>query len=1154
MKRFWAFLIGIYINTIVWGVSVTVTVETAGTLQEKISALDEGTITGLTIIGPLNASDLRYLCDAAGDEGNFQTTNLRKLDLRDVTLVFTDERYSSSGYGNGAIYYYLSDSCYIEGKSREYLGMVITWTNYHCNDLGGLCSKMTNLEYIAFPKTMKGIGENCLSGSNVSTVVFPEQMEYVKFNAFGDTPWYNEYLSEQPNGIVYFQDIAYDYKGDIPANNTITFKDGTKGIIGHYGIDGIKYVNIPSSVKYIGDWCFSNLNHSYCEINMEEGLESIGDGAFANCNIPSINIPNSVNKIGQYTFFGCSLNAIHMPKSISWIESSTFSGAVIDSVFIDDLRLWCNIDIRHAEDGNPLYHAKKLFVNGILVKELVIPHGTKRINKRVFYGCNAITSVSIPSTVEEFGDEVFYGCDSLRTAVINSPFIGKNAFFGCDSLSKVEIRSTEVGDYAFDGCGNLKELYIDCINIGDGAFSGCEKLRDITFNNVNNIGSKAFFECSSLETVSLDNVNSIGDYAFSGCSSLETVSLDNVNSIGDYAFSKCKLLKNVFSLDEVKEIGEWAFSRCAIEGVLNLNADIIGSYAFCGNLISEVHLDCVTSCGGHVFDDNELLKKAELGPRVKSFWGFSLKIEKVVIYCASTPMGVNADTVVIMGNNKEIADGWEIDADNLIIEEGVETLNSINPVSEPYFDKNNFCGVRSITIPSSLKNFLGHIGNYYYENSNLKEIHIKDIRSWCEMTFDNTYVSWHHPLYYRYDQEGYSGVNLYLNDELLQDVVIPEGTTYVKNKAFFYSLITSVSIPSTVTQIGKYAFAKSTVLEKVYMKDSLKAIEECAFQGCTNLKSIDFPETLLSIDKDAFGGCNSLDSICLPASLKKLGRQAFGYCHNLKKVRSKITTPSDISTDVFDDECYYSATLYVPAGTGQIYKEKVGWNLFHNIVEMLDEASIEIEPIQEDKEVSFKDGITEETDLSNKVIDNTYFNMNSENGDGYDSDEQALVLNSTTTEEQMDAIQEAEVGDDEIQENYNGIIFELAAGSGIITIDVKTVGAHVLNVQIGKGELTKITKTERGTVDVPFNVTEPTYVYLYASTAGGSAARLDRAPSAAANSVLLYGYKVNIGATSIEELKNSKVEGLKYYDLNGRQVKTPGKGVYIINGRKVLVK
>ena len=170
---------------------------------------------------------------------------------------------------------------------------------------------------------------------------------------------------------------------------------------------------------------------------------------------------------------------------------------------------------------------------------------------------------------------------------------------------------------------------------------------------------------------------------------------------------------------------------------------------------------------------------------------------------------------------------------------------------------------------------------------------------------------------------------------------------------------------------------------------------------------------------------------------------------------------------------------------------------------------LEIVPIIEE-EVTFSENIDKDTDLSNTVIENTYYNMDAENGDGYDAEEQALVLNSTTTEEQMTAIQDAEVGDEEIQEKYKGLIFELAIGKGTVTVDAMTIGTHVLNVQIGKSEPTKITKSERGTVDVTFNITEPTYVYLYATTADGSAARLNRAPSAAANSVLLYGYKVTM--------------------------------------------
>ena len=52
----------------------------------------------------------------------------------------------------------------------------------------------------------------------------------------------------------------------------------------------------------------------------------------------------------------------------------------------------------------------------------------------------------------------------------------------------------------------------------------------------------------------------------------------------------------------------------------------------------------------------------------------------------------------------------------------------------------------------------------------------------------------------------------------------------------------------------------------------------------------------------------------------------------------------------------------------------------------------------------------------------------------------------------MKSIVNAEIGDAAIRQNYNGIIFEVAAGSGTITIDAKTNGTHVLNVQIGKAK------------------------------------------------------------------------------------------------------
>lgn len=142
-----------------------------------------------------------------------------------------------------------------------------------------------------------------------------------------------------------------------------------------------------------------------------------------------------------------------------------------------------------------------------------------------------------------------------------------------------------------------------------------------------------------------------------------------------------------------------------------------------------------------------------------------------------------------------------------------------------------------------------------------------------------------------------------------------------------------------------------------------------------------------------------------------------------------------------------------------------------------------------------------------------------------------------------------------IQQNYNGIIFEVAAGSGTITIDAKTNGTHVLNVQIGKAKPSQITHSTRGTADVTYSVTVPTYIYLYASTASANAVQT-RAISA--NSVLLYSYKVTPSTTGIQNV--SMDNPVDVYDMRGILVRTKvttlnglAKGIYIVNGRKVIV-
>lgn len=213
--------------------------------------------------------------------------------------------------------------------------------------------------------------------------------------------------------------------------------------------------------------------------------------------------------------------------------------------------------------------------------------------------------------------------------------------------------------------------------------------------------------------------------------------------------------------------------------------------------------------------------------------------------------------------------------------------------------------------------------------------------------------------------------------------------------------------------------------------------------------------------------------------------------------------------------------------------------------------------IKAEGKTTFSDKVTETTDLSDISIDDTYYTLSAANGDGYSAEEQGIVLNSTTTEEQMSIVEDAEIGEAVVKDNFKGVIFKVPAGSGFVTVEVKTTGTHYLNVQVGKNEPKKLTKSERGMVQVEFNVTQPTYVYLYASA--GSA---NSAPHrvAAENSVLLYSYDIKFASTTGIETINANVSPVVnktgYYDLSGRKLpgKPSAKGIYIVNGKKIVIK
>ena len=356
----------------------------------------------------------------------------------------------------------------------------------------------------------------------------------------------------------------------------------------------IKKVIIGNSVTRIGNFAFSGCT-GLTSIEIPNSVTSIGDDTFFGCSsLTSITIGNSVKSIGVEAFYKCSsLTSVTIGNSVTSIGDDAFKDcSSLTEVHISDIAAWCKI--KFGDFGaNPLNNAGKLYVNGQLITDLIIPNSVTSIGNYAFGGCSSLTSIEIPNSVTSIGNSAFSGCTGLTSIEIPNSVtsIGDMAFCYCSSLTSITIPNsvTSIGYSAFWGCSNLTSIEIpnSVTSIENYAFYNCSSLTSVTIpNSVTSIGNDAFYDCSSLTSVTIPNsVTSIGDLAFRGCSSLTSVIIPNsVTSIGHGAFEDCSSLTSVTIGNGVTSIGNCAFEDCPELETVTLGKAIktIGRYAFVG--------------------------------------------------------------------------------------------------------------------------------------------------------------------------------------------------------------------------------------------------------------------------------------------------------------------------------------------------------------------------------------------------------------------------------------------------------------------------------------------------------------------------------------------------------------------------------------------
>ncbi len=304
--------------------------------------------------------------------------------------------------------------------------------------------------------------------------------------------------------------------------------------------------------------------------------------------------------------------------------------------------------------------------------------------------------------------------------------------------------------------------------------------------------------------------------------------------------------------------------------------------------------------------------------------------------------GVAVKHITIPGSVTVINDGF-VDANHIetiVIREGVQTIENAA-----------FCfcsSLREITIPKSVQ----YIGEEAFINrNNLRTVYylgtmdewtalmdasaynsgLENVTVVCMPNTPLTLVSEDGLFEYRVDTDGNVTVMKYLGRDA--DVAVPEeieGMPVVKignseerngkkQSVFGSRPITSVTIPSSVTEIGERAFYDCDSLAFVELGGGVTYIGEEAFADCDGLTELTIPSNVKTLGSKAFGGCTALKTVTFENGITAIGEYAFDGCTSL----STVSLP--ISVTAIGDGAFRGAasleTIVVPAGCVNIGKD-----------------------------------------------------------------------------------------------------------------------------------------------------------------------------------------------------------------------------------------
>ncbi|HWD18233.1 MAG TPA: leucine-rich repeat protein [Verrucomicrobiae bacterium] len=665
------------------------------------------------------------------------------------------------------------------------------------------CQSVSN---ILLPDSVTTISDGAFIGCSPSQVVLGSNVM-----AIGSAVWFS--CGNLTNFTVDAHNQFYSSVGGVlfDKNQTVLLQYPI-GLAGHYDIpdgvasignsafdscDSLTSVTMPDSLDLIGENAFTDCN-SLTNVGWSPDLTSIGDGAFRYCfGLTGVLLPDSLNYIGSFAFDSCSLTNITVGGGVTNIEDGAFEE---------------NYSLTNATMGRSVAHFGTLVFGSCtnLVNITIDPLNPfySSVDGVVFDHTQATLlefpsgrggSYQIPNNVTNIGDGAFEDCADLASVTLPAGItnIGEEAFWGCASLRYVIFLGNPPAAGAEDAFVygyNQTTMYYLADAVGWGAtfdyfptslwdpqteFGYAITNGAISVNSSTALGGPLIIPASMASLP----VTSIGDNAFADGAFTSVAIPDSVTNIGGSAFANCVNLSSVTIGHAVTTIGFFAFGNSGLTNVTIPDS------------VRDIEQGAFFECGG--------LATATIGSGVTNIEvdAFLACPSLASVYFLGNAPAVGNDFFTIDGNSYRFTLHGSFAGDD-------QAIVYYQPATTGW-------GVNYGGLPALRWNGSVHFGatadGWEYVSDNVESV-----------------------------ITGYAGQS---NVVTVPDRIDGATVDSIGQNVFADSDIASVTIPSTVTHLGNFAFEYCVDLTNVFFGGNAPAVGLWAFAYDQNATAYYLPGT-----------------------------------------------------------------------------------------------------------------------------------------------------------------------------------------------------------------------------------------------------------------------------------------------------------------------